>query len=84
MSASAKTQALVKDASDVGCSGTAFHEILELCVVENAHARLAWTVRLPVHGEVLQPLCFGTRKDLLRTSNLNQHFPRTSVVMEGL
>ena len=55
MSASAKTQALVKDASDVGCSGTASHEILELCVVENAHARLAWTVRLPVHGEVLQP-----------------------------
>ena len=55
MSASAKTQALVKDASTVGCSGTASHEILELRVVEDAHARLTWTVRLVVHGEVLQP-----------------------------
>ena len=39
----------------VGRSGPASHEILDLRVVEDAHARLTWTVRLVVHGEVLQP-----------------------------
>ena len=55
MRADAKTQALPKDASTVGCSGTALHEILDLRVVEGVHARFAWTVHLVIHDEVLSP-----------------------------
>ena len=51
----AETQALPKDASTVRCSGTALHEILDLRVVEDAHASFAWTVRLVIHFEVLSP-----------------------------
>ena len=64
MSASAQTQALLKDASTVGCSGTASHEILDLRVVEDAHARLTWTVRLVIHDEVLEPLLLRSAERL--------------------
>ena len=39
----------------VGCSGTALREILDPRVVEDAHARLAWTVHPVIHDEVLGP-----------------------------
>ena len=55
MRADAETQALPKDASTVWCSGTALHEILNLRVVEDAHACFAWTVPLVIHCEVLSP-----------------------------
>ena len=59
-----KTQALLNDASTVGCSGTASHEILDLRVVEDAHARLTWTVRLVIHDEVLEPLLLRSAERL--------------------
>ena len=55
MSASAKTQALLQDASTAGCSRTASDEIVDPGVVEYGRARLAWTVDLAIHHEVLEP-----------------------------
>ena len=55
MRASAQTRALLQDAYTVGCSGTAAHELLDLRVVEDTHARLAWTVHPVVRDEVLEP-----------------------------
>ena len=59
----------------VGCSGTALREILDPRVVEDAHARLAWTVHPVIHDEVMGPGFCGAKKDSLRTLNLNQRFP---------
>ena len=52
----AEIQALLKDASTVGCSGTALHEMLDLRVVEDVLASFAWTVPLFIHYEVHSPL----------------------------